>query len=580
MSKKLKYVIIGVAVVVVLAVSAMMIVPKLVDANLFRSQIISAVNNATGRELTINGELKWKIFPGFKVEADQVALSNPAGFSEKNMASIDQLKLSVEILPLLLSKKIVLNQLELSGTTIHLITLPNGHTNWQDLVSESDNKTDKASTNKTSSSEANAANDNINFNIDNLLLDNSTLIWDDQQQHNQVKLSELTISSTSFSLDNTFPLSIKTKIQHPPAAQVINLDVTTDVNLDLKKHIYTLSALTAGGSIQENPTAQIQTINLTLDELKIDPVTKAVTLKKMLFDGFGTHAKGELKAERSGAHPVIQGKFNLDQLLLGKLKITNINLPIKAQNGVYTLDPVTSQLYGGNLSGNVKLNLVDSTPKWQVNYQMADLQTQSLFSEVFGYKRFTGTAQSNGQLTTAGTDSDSILRSLTGALQFKLMNGSLEGIDLSYWWQVGNKLLSTDPTLVELTDHKRTEIANMSGDITFKNGVGTTNNFQLSNSVLFVKGSGQIDMVRQYVNMTLYVSQNKNGQPTGTAIPLLMSGSFDNITVKPDEKTIAAMATKILSSKVGQAATQAITKTIPGEIAQPLNSAVNKLFGQ
>jgi uncharacterized protein involved in outer membrane biogenesis len=300
----------------------------------------------------------------------------------------------------------------------------------------------------------------------------------------------------------------------------------------------------------------------------------------MVFDGFGTHATGGMNAEHNGQHPIINGDFKLDQLLLGKLKITDIDLPVKGQQGTYTFQPVTSKLYGGNLNGNVSLNFANNIPQWNVNYQLTDLQTQTLFADVFGYDRFTGTGNSSGQLTTSGLDSNSILQSLAGTLQVQLTNGSLVGVDLSYWWQVGNKLLNADTSALTLADHKSTKITSMSSSFNFNKGMGTTNNFQLYNDVLFVKGTGQVDMVRKYVNMTLYVSENKNGQPSGTAIPLIMSGSFDNITVRPDEKTIAAMAAKIITSKLGQAATKAIGKKIPGELAKPLNNAVNKLLGQ
>jgi AsmA protein len=230
MSKKIKYGITGLVSLLVLFTLIIIAVPHFADANLFRSQIINAAQKATGRDVTINGNLQWAFFPAFSIEADQVTLANPAGFADKNaLASIDQLKLSVEILPFILSKTVILDEVELKGANIHLITLANGQTNWQDLLTKpanTKNTANTATTNDTSKSSA------VNFNVDKFLLENSQLTWDDQQQNQRWELSELNVSTHAFSLGSTFPLTISTKAQHPPSGQIFTLDLQTDANIN------------------------------------------------------------------------------------------------------------------------------------------------------------------------------------------------------------------------------------------------------------------------------------------------------------------------------------------------------------
>ena len=66
-----------------------------------RARLAEAVQRATGRELTMAGpvRLAWALSP--TIEARDVSLSNPPGFSRPNMAHIDRVQAQVALLPLL-----------------------------------------------------------------------------------------------------------------------------------------------------------------------------------------------------------------------------------------------------------------------------------------------------------------------------------------------------------------------------------------------------------------------------------------------------------------------------------------------
>lgn len=552
--------------------------PHFIDINTYKPQIINAVKNSTGRDFAINGTLSWSFFPELNIEATQVELANPPGFSNQPFAAIDELKFSVEIFPLLFNKEIILHELSLNSATLHLNTLANGDNNWESLFKSAANA--ESSGSSTSSPTNDKKSSSVNFNVDTFELSNSTLTWDDQQKDQHWNFTQVNVDTDSFAFGKPFSLKLKSTIQHPPASDIFHLTIDTTALLDPNNDHYVLQDLIVSGTTQSDVNAATQPIHVTLDKLDINSQSKLIALQKLVFDGFGSHATGELNVKNDGKYPEVKGGFNIDHLSIGKLTISQINLPVTGQQGHYALQPFSSVLYSGSLTGNLALNATGNTPQWQVNYQLDNLKTQDFFQQAFGYDRFTGTGKGQGQFSASGLDADALLRTLSGNAQTQLNNGSLEGIDLGYWWQVGNDLLNANPSALGLQNQKRTTIANLSADFNFTNGVGSTNNLVLYNDAIYVTGKGTVDLVRRYVNMTLYVSSNKNGQPSGTAIPLLLSGDFSNITVKPDEKTIAAMATKVLSSKLGQEATKAITKNVPSTLQQPLNNAVNKLLGK
>ena len=101
MGRLLKLVGIVAAAVVVLMIVAAVLVGVFFDPNDYKQQLTAAVANQTGRELTIDGDLDLKVFPNIQIEVGPATLSNAAGFTARNFASINGARLSVALLPLL-----------------------------------------------------------------------------------------------------------------------------------------------------------------------------------------------------------------------------------------------------------------------------------------------------------------------------------------------------------------------------------------------------------------------------------------------------------------------------------------------
>ena len=75
-------------IVVALVVGGLIFFVTTFDANLYKKQIISLVNKQTGRELSIDGDLKLAVYPDIAIELDKASLSNAAGFTGDQFATI------------------------------------------------------------------------------------------------------------------------------------------------------------------------------------------------------------------------------------------------------------------------------------------------------------------------------------------------------------------------------------------------------------------------------------------------------------------------------------------------------------
>jgi uncharacterized protein involved in outer membrane biogenesis len=117
------------AVVVGLVVTAVAIVSTM-DFNQYRGTIAEQVKQATGRDLTINGDLKLALGLSPAVAVNDVTFANAPWGSRPHMAQVKRFEVQVELLPLVFGninvKRIVLNDAD-----ILLETDKDGRGNWE-----------------------------------------------------------------------------------------------------------------------------------------------------------------------------------------------------------------------------------------------------------------------------------------------------------------------------------------------------------------------------------------------------------------------------------------------------------------
>lgn len=97
----MKKIVIALGAVLVLVIAALIALPAMVPADKIKSELVAQVKNATGRDLSIDGKVSVSAFPSLSVEVANVALSNPAGFSTKDMVRLGALDVKLKLLPIL-----------------------------------------------------------------------------------------------------------------------------------------------------------------------------------------------------------------------------------------------------------------------------------------------------------------------------------------------------------------------------------------------------------------------------------------------------------------------------------------------
>jgi AsmA protein len=126
----MKKVLIGIAVVVVVIVAAAVAAPFFIPKEEIKTQITQGVETATGRTLTIAGDLDVSVLPSLAVVANDITFANADGAADPNMAAFKELRIKLQLWPLI-TGTVKVDEFVLVDPVINLEIAKNGKPNWE-----------------------------------------------------------------------------------------------------------------------------------------------------------------------------------------------------------------------------------------------------------------------------------------------------------------------------------------------------------------------------------------------------------------------------------------------------------------
>lgn len=139
-----RFLLLGLAVLVILPAAALAWLIAGFNPNAYAPQITAAVQKATGRTLNFGGPIKMALSLTPTIEADNLTLSNPPGFTAPNLLSLSHIEAKIGLLPLL-THKLDIIKLVLVSPAITLQTNAAGQSDW-DFSTPGPDNTASAST--------------------------------------------------------------------------------------------------------------------------------------------------------------------------------------------------------------------------------------------------------------------------------------------------------------------------------------------------------------------------------------------------------------------------------------------------
>ena len=238
---------------------------------------------------------------------------------------------------------------------------------------------------------------------------------------------------------------------------------------------------------------------------------------------------------------VLDGTIQIGALTVKNAKMQEVKLKVIGKNGLFQLDPMTANLYQGNLSTKGSLDVSQEVPKTNVNLQLKGVQAGPLLKDLIQKDFIEGVAESNALIAMSGDEPDKIKRTLNGKGQLVFKDGAIRGIDIA--GMVRNAKAAFG--LAASGEKPKTDFSELNAPYTIADGVVNTSQTTLISPVLRVLAAGKANLVDETLDFRVEPNfvgtlkgQGDKEERSGIMIPVLVGGTFSSPSFKPDVKAV------------------------------------------
>jgi AsmA protein len=236
--------------------------------------------------------------------------------------------------------------------------------------------------------------------------------------------------------------------------------------------------------------------------------------------------------------PEMDGTLSVGALHFSPLDFANVRLTLASKDNVVHLFPSLAQIDGGSYSGNVTLDERGAAPAISIDEHLSGVDMARLTAATAYKGRISGRGNVNVKATARGAALDAVMQTLNGHFDMNLADGALEGVDLGY--ELGRaQALVKHETEPAKSNPPRTKFDafKMSAEIT--NGLATTKDLIISSPILKVTGQGNANLANKGIDFSMLASVLKAPGASVADIPLKITGTYVDPTIRPDVEALA-----------------------------------------
>jgi AsmA protein len=304
----------------------------------------------------------------------------------------------------------------------------------------------------------------------------------------------------------------------------------------------------------------------------------------------------------------LRGKDVDASLDMGQVKVSGLTLSgIKARavirDGKLVLDPLQSDLYDGSVRGRMVLDGSGDVPVLTLKQSLEGVQVSPLLTDLADVERLVGVANFSMDLNAAGQTSSQMIADLDGTMRFGVDDGKIKGINITHAVQSALALLDRQAPPPKTSED--TPFDFMRGTATITNGVMKNEDLTADLIAMNVTGKGQVDLVNETIDYDLLAAVPAGqksaelglGKAAGKSVPISVSGSLDDPSVKADVGALIGDKVKSLiqdrlglggepapaadeaAPADGEAAPEEEPKSTEDQLKEEATKKLKKLFG-
>ncbi|MGB8665863.1 MAG: outer membrane assembly protein AsmA [Serratia inhibens] len=601
-------------ILLVVLVAGMSALVLLVNPNDFRAYMVTKVEQKSGYHLTLDGDLRWHIWPQLSILAGRMTLTAPG--AKAPVVSADNMRLDVKLLPLL-SHQLFVKQVMLKNAVIRLTP-----------DSEEQNQPNAPIAPAGTSEET--VDTPWKFDIDNLRVVDSLLIWqraNNEQinvrdinltlQQNAKRQAQMELSSrvNRDQRDLTFSMAADIDLQQYPqriaatvtqfnyqlegadilsggikgdgSAQVVYQQTPQQIALSQLILSANDSQFSGGGSVRFGEVP-VYTLNLASTALSLDALS-----------GWQSSSSTQQAASMT-AGPVIanqaedpqqnldvlrdftaQLNLNVDQLTYRGMNIAHLALQADNQQGLLTVHSLSGQLAGGDFALPGSLDARGARPVISVQPVLKQVELGAVLKAFEMPQVLTGKFSMQGDLTGDRLTSQSFEHRWKGTAQLAMQDAQLHGLNIQ---QLIQQAVARNDSSVRGQDtyQRFTEVKQLSAKASLSGGTVNISELNADSPLLNLSGGGTVNMPGKQCDMALNVRVTGGWQGRGelieqlqkTPIPLRVYGPWQQLNY---QLQVDQILRKTLQNRAKDALNKWAEKNKDSREGQDLKKLLDKL---
>ncbi len=238
-----------------------------------------------------------------------------------------------------------------------------------------------------------------------------------------------------------------------------------------------------------------------------------------------------------------RGQLRVGEAIFAGVTFSKLRLGVNARDGKVRFNPAEASMYGGTYSGDIGIDAGGEAARMTFNEQVKGVAFAPLLKDMFESERFSGKGNATFKGTASGRNTDDLMKTLDGTIDFNVAEGALEGADLWYEIRRARAVLKQE-AVPERSGPARTTFDSLRGSGVFENGVLSNNDLDVSMQYLKITGKGTLDVPQStldYQLMATVLKIPREGADTAqmqdmvdAEIPVKVTGSLSDPKVRPD----------------------------------------------
>ncbi|OTP83281.1 outer membrane assembly protein AsmA [Gilliamella apicola] len=551
-----------------------------VDPNNYRGFISDTVKDKTGYELTIDGNLRWHIWPQISILTDSVKLSDID--AKKPILTADNMRLDVELFPLF-SKKLEVKNVFIKSAIINITDDSKGQVykhKAEQLPSTDESQTTQTKQQKDSSKWA--------FTLNKLEVSDSTIVLQNKDDFINFRNINLAIIQKA---DKKITIDVKGNIDRNQQNFSYVADADVDLTLfpekaiiDLKKFDYTYKGIALPtkelkGNLKgvinyQHNSKQLTSkdLSFSVNENYFSGAFNANFDKKPYIDLTVTSNELNLtpfleKDKKTNENITIQqtppvvsnvtkvdnelnflnsfnakAKLDIKKLNINKMILNNIDVALTNNDGVATFQNISFDFAKGHIAATGMANGKHKYTQIKLIPKVTNIDLNTFFNQMETPNDLEGLFNASGDIEVNTLSGNKLLESLKGNLSINVTNAKLNKININNIIQNAATKYTKDISSTENMKNY-TEFSKISTDAYLNKGnLELTTLNALSPTLEVIDGSGRVGMTQKDldINMNIKILGGWNGKSNTIAklqklvIPLRIYGQFSKLHYQLD----------------------------------------------